>query len=411
MCFCEMRRLRNSGGASPVLLRLRQALNADRAARYAIAFLRPPAAVMLSALPLFALLSPLPSCTAQTGSRPAIIAYVHGGATDIDKYRIEELTHLNYCFLHLKGTRLTVDNSADSAEIFRMVALKSRNPGLKVNLSFGGWGGCEPCSETFSSPAARHDFALSAKELLQYFGADGVDLDWEYPAIEGYPGHRFAAEDKRNFTALVAELRTVLGSDYEVSFAAGGFPAFLREAVEWDLVMPLVDWVNVMTYDLVNGFSTTTGHHTSLFTTPGQLESADYAVRLLDSLGVPRRKIVIGAAFYARVWGNVSGSNNGLFQEGKFKRYVRFRQLDDFLNSEGTFTVFWDSTARAPYGYDPVNRLFATFDDRRSVALKTAYALDRGLGGIMFWELTGDTYEGGLLEAITRTARAPAHPK
>ncbi|MCC6395902.1 MAG: glycoside hydrolase [Bacteroidetes bacterium] len=344
-------------------------MNAERTPTHAIACVRPPATVLPCLLVLLTLLSPLPSCTGQTVRRPAIIAYVHGGATDIEKYRIEELTHLNYCFLHLNGTKLTVDNSADSAEIHRMVALKSRNPGLKVNLSFGGWGGCEPCSDTFSSPEARHDFAQSTKELLQFFGADGVDLDWEYPAIEGYPGHRFAPEDKRNFTALVTELRAVLGTDYEVSFAAGGFPAYLREAVEWDLVIPLVDWVNVMTYDLVNGYSTTTGHHTALFSTPGQLESTDYAVRLLDSLGVPRRKIVIGAAFYARVWEEVDGSNNGLFQEGKFKRYVRFRQLDAFLDSEGTFTVFWDSTAQAPYAYDPANRLYATFDDRRSVSL------------------------------------------
>jgi len=174
-----------------------------------------------------------------------------------------------------------------------------------------------------------------------------------------------------------------------------------------------------MNYDLVNGYSTVTGHHTPLYSTPGQMESTDYAVRFLDSLGVPPEKIVIGAAFYARVWEDVKPVNNGLFQEGKFTSYVRFNQFDEVFGTGGSFTTYWDSTARAPYAYDSTNRLFATFDDRRSVALKTEYAMNRGLGGIMFWELTGDLREDGLLTTMANTAlrsprpaqRAPDQPK
>ena len=63
----------------------------------------------------------------------------------------------------------------------------------------------------------------------------------------------------------------------------------------------------------------------------------------------------------------------------------------------------WDSVACVPWAYDPVAGVFATFDERRSVAMKTTYALKKGLGGIMFWELTGDTEQDGLLEAIATT--------
>ena len=161
--------------------------------------------------------------------------------------------------------------------------------------------------------------------------------------------------------------------------------------------MPLVDRVNVMTYDLVGGYATVTGHHTPLYSNAKQKESADNAVQSLVKLGVPRSKIVIGGAFYARVWENVSDVNNGLYQAGKFKQGVDYKDFEKFF--EG-FHVFWDGSSRAPYRYDRGRKLFATYDDQRSISLKTQYAIDQHLNGIMFWELSLDKSEDGLLEAI-----------
>jgi chitinase len=340
----------------------------------------------------------------------AIIAYVHGNGADVNGSAVKSLTHINFSFLRFKAKELVVGGSRDSMAIAKLVALKNKNPKLKILLSVGGWGGCEPCSEIFSTAQGRGAFAASAKRIIEQFGADGIDLDWEYPAIEGYPGHRFVPEDRHNFTLLVQALRDVLGSTKEITFAIGGFTECLMNSVEWDQVMPVVDKVNVMTYDLVNGFSTTTGHHTPLYSCPGQVESVDHAVRVLDSLGVPRQKIIIGAAFYARVWENVEPKNDGLFQQGKFKSYVGFKQLEDYFAAHSASKTFWDSTAQAPYAYDSTDRLFATYDDERSVALKTQYARDHGLGGIMFWELSGDRATGGLLDAIVQTAQAGPGP-
>lgn len=192
----------------------------------------------------------------------AVIAYYSGNSSDIERYDASQLTHIIYSFLHLKGNMLTVDNSGDSLTIRKLVGLKDKNPGLKVLLSLGGWGGCEPCSAVFNTPQGRSEFASSLKALMRLYGADGIDLDWEYPAIEGYPGHPYTDADKTNFTLLVRELRSALGGQAIISFAAGGFQDFLDKSVEWDKVMPLVNYVNLMSYDLVNGFSKITGHHT-----------------------------------------------------------------------------------------------------------------------------------------------------
>lgn len=332
---------------------------------------------------------------------PTVTAYYAGNASGIDRYNLRGLTHIIYSFCHLKGSELVVDNAADSASIKKLVSLKRRHPKLKVLLSLGGWGGCATCSDAFATDSGRKSFAASVERLHQYFGTDGLDLDWEYPAIEGYPEHKYTHEDKRNFTALIQALRDRSGRKYEVTFAAGGFKKFIEESVEWDKVMPMVDRVNVMTYDLVNGYAKATGHHTALYSTPQQTESTDNAVNLLLQKGVPADKIVVGAAFYARVWEGVPATAAGLYGPGTFKKSVAWRDFAKELAAANGYVYHWDDTAKAPWYYSAKEKTFATFDDARSLEEKVGYVKQKGLNGIMFWELSLDTANGGLLQAIS----------
>lgn len=332
----------------------------------------------------------------------AVIAYYSGNAAKIDSFPIEKLTHIIFSFGHLRQTRFVIDNTNDTVTIQKLVSLKSRNPALKIILSLGGWGGCEFCSPVFDSIKGRQEFAQSVKEQLIYFKADGIDLDWEYPAIEGYPGHAYKKEDKTNFTALIKTLRDTLGKGYEISFAAGGFDKFLYESVEWDKIMPMLDKVNLMSYDLVSGYSKVTGHHTPLYPAQQQKQSADNAIRYLDSIGVPLQKLIIGAAFYARVWEQVPAVNNGLYQPGVFKSFIGFNQFSKYLLAGSGFVFYRDTVAQASYAYNVNKKLFATFDDSLSIAHKTKYVLDKGLGGIMFWELSLDKTTNGLVDVIDR---------
>lgn len=238
------------------------------------------------------------------------------------------------------------------------------------------------------------------KELNNYFGTDGLDLDWEYPGISGFPGHRFIVQDKANFTALVIKLRKKLGKKNELSFAAGGFKNYMENSIEWEKVMKKVDRVNLMSYDLVSGFSTVTGHHTPLYSTAQNEGSVDAGVKLLKQYGVPPRKIVIGAAFYGRMFQNVQDSLDGLYQQANFLRGIPNKFFSTMLSVDSGFIAHWDSTAKAPYSYNPEKKLFVTYDDKRSISLKTKYVIDSGLGGIMFWQLREDSYDDGLLGAI-----------
>jgi chitinase len=40
------------------------------------------------------------------------------------------------------------------------------------------------------------------------------------------------------------------------------------------------------------------------------------------------------------------------------------------------------------------------------MGIKTTYALDQGLNGIMFWEITNDTNRNGLLHTINETKKS-----
>lgn len=347
------------------------------------------------------------------GTAPALIGYYAGNGKNLEEHRIEQLTHLIWCFAHLEGDSLRLFPSNEEFPQARekvletMAGFKRTSPDLKVLLSFGGWGGCATCSEVFSREEGRRAFAESAHRLLERTHTDGIDLDWEYPAVPGPPGHAYSEGDRHNFTLLVRELRKTLGERYEISFAAGGTDACLLKGFEWDSIMPMVDRVHIMSYDLVHGYSTATGHHTPLYSCKGQEVSADRAVQLLDSLRVPRRKVVIGAAFYARFWKDVPDVGNGLFQPGTFSHTVQWSALDTVVNEARGWITTRDKEACASYAYNARLREFATFDDAASVAAKAGYVRSKGLGGIMFWQLIDDDPVNGLLNTMYKALRSP----
>ena len=338
----------------------------------------------------------------ETHPAPKIIAYYMGDGADLERYDFNQLTHIIYSFLHLNGNQLSFDSDTDKLALQRLVALKKQYPHLKVILSLGGWGGCETCSDIFSSPGNRTAFAQSTLAMIKQYQADGIDLDWEYPTIPGYPGHKYAIHDRANFTALVQALRKHLDTQYQLSFAAGGFDDFLQNAVDWDAIMPLLDNVNLMTYDIVNGATPHTGHHTALYSTPQQKDSTDNAVQFLLRKGVAPQKIVIGTAFYARAWEQVNATNNGLYQPGVHIDGANYKDFATRFIPANGYLYYWDDVAKAPTFYNPAKKIFATFDDPRSLAEKAHYVRTHKLGGMMFWQLPQDTdkNKGGLLNSI-----------
>jgi chitinase len=361
--------------------------------------------IKLLAFTCFIFISASISAQKKFSKNLTVFGYYAGRPTMIDSFPVEKLTHLCFSFAHLKGNSIAVTNLRDSTTLFNCVALKKRKPNLKVIVSLGGWAGCYTCSEVFSTDSSRKIFASSVKHLLDFFKADGIDLDWEYPAIAGPPGHPYSLNDKENFTALIKTLRDSLGTKKEISFAAGGFTKYINESVEWEKVTPLVDRINLMTYDLITGYDSVTGHHTALYATMQQKQSCDNAINMLIKKGVPKNKLLIGAAFYARVWENVPAINAGLYQKGKFLRGISYRNFASTLSADSGFVYHFDSIAQAPTFYNAERKWFVTFDDSVSIVAKINYAVKNRLNGIMFWQLADDSFTNGLLDVIDETKK------
>jgi len=153
-----------------------------------------------------------------------------------------------------------------------------------------------------------------------------------------------------------------------------------------------------MSYDL-RGWNQPAGHHTCLYEPEGAPVkfSADSSVKLFLKLGIPASKLVLGAAFYSRIWKNVPDVNNGMHQVsptggGFGPRYTEIKLIHE---RSGRYTKYWDDTAKAPWLFDGEN--FISYDDPRSVREKCAYVKRNGLGGMMYWEhgadMTGELFD------------------
>jgi chitinase len=363
-----------------------------------------------------------------------VLAYVACWAElEAEQIAAERLTHLNYAFacivdgqvvnfMAANFDRLSAGDPALAAlgypaacakeeEGLGLVRrLKAAHPHLKALISIGGWA-AEGFSDAALTEESRGRFADSAVEFMKRFGFDGIDLDWEYPCST-MAGIKARAEDRQNFTLLLAVLRKKLDAQslmgarsgegrYLLSIATGAAPAHL-EGVNIPAVAPMLDFIGLMTYDLYNGWSTRTGHHANLYCSrlDPEGDSADKAVRLFLDAGAPASKLLIGAAFYGRGMSGVAAENHGLMQPSTPGSNLTrtYDQLLGALAQPGGWARHWDEQAQAPFLYDGTT--FISYEDEQSLRSKARYVLEHGLGGAMFWEYSNNR-SGELLRALT----------
>lgn len=336
-----------------------------------------------------------------------IIAYVfpRDRALAADEINARKLTRINYAFANIKGGEIVEGFSHDAENFATLNRLKRANPSLKVLVSVGGWTWSGGFSDMALTRQSRARFISSVVRFVERYKLDGVDLDWEYPGQVGN-GNTFRPQDKQNFTLLLAELRQRfdveqkrLGRRLYTSIATGASQKFL-DNTEMDKVQRYVDTVNLMTYDFYVG-GPATGHDAPLFRNPADPKniSAQRTVEMYLQAGVAAHKIVLGAPFYGRSWGEVSSVNDGLFQPGKAARGVHFSypELPNLLATG--FVRHWDATASVPFLYNPQTQVFVTYEDPQSLAAKCSFVIQRRLAGMMFWEYFNDS-TGILLDAV-----------
>jgi chitinase len=324
------------------------------------------------------------------------------------------ITRVNYAFANIQDGRMVAGFSHDAENFAYLTALRKENPKFAVLVSVGGWLWSGNFSEMALSKESRARFIDSASEFIAQYQLDGLDVDWEYPAMAGST-QNFRPEDKQNYTALLSELRERFDRDAKkngrrlyLTIAAGASPEFLTHT-EMDKVSRVVDTVNLMSYDYYEpGSGPITGHHAALYTNPNdpQKESGDASVRAFEQAGVPADKLVLGVPFYGHAWSDVPATANGLYQTGKKAPdvYAQFSAIQSSMLGHG-YTRFWDPVSRVPWLYNAETRTFVSYEDPQSIAGKCEYVHANNLAGMMVWDLESDDASGTLLKALDTCLR------
>ena len=314
----------------------------------------------------------------------------------------------------------------------QLQALKTLYPNLRVVISLGGWTFSKYFSDAALTDASRQKLVSSCIDLfikgnlpdpgwggMGGPGAaagvfDGIDLDWEWPGSEGNTGNIIRPADKQNFTKLLQEFRKQLdaygetvGKHYLLTSFLPAAPATIDAGFEVNKIFASLDFGTVQGYDLHGAWESTTNHQSNLYTSKDDPASpsfsVDSTVHAYLGRGAPASELVIGVQFYSRGWTGVAAKNHGLYQPssgpapGVWESGVNDYKVTKGLFSSG-FTRYWDGKAAAAWLFDGTT--FWTFDDPMVMKQKAHYVLKNDLGGIMFWELSGDTSDGELIDAI-----------
>ncbi|KAI9595898.1 glycoside hydrolase superfamily [Syncephalis fuscata] len=286
----------------------------------------------------------------------------------------------------------------------RLALLKRQQRTLKVSLSIGGWTLSKNFPVVAADPAKRAAFTQTAIKLLDDLGLDGIDIDWEYPQTP---------DDARNYVLLLQDIRAAL-TQYQ--YNKGEAQPYLLtcavpcgEANYQKLLLnemgPLVDWLYLMAYDFAGSWSSVADHQANLF--DGEL-SVSKAVDYYLSQGIPPNKIVVGCPLYGRCFQQTNGighSYQGIGEGSWEKGVYDYKQLP-LPNAQ----IHIDEHRGASYSFDPAKRELITYDTTEIIQRKATWCRERGLRGIMFWELSSDQRdsEHSLVSTACRALGGPA---
>lgn len=343
----------------------------------------------------------------------------------------------------------SVDGVADvagqplSGNFNQLLKLKAAHPGLKVEISLGGWTKSTYFADVAANATRRHDFVSSCVDTFikgNLPGAapgaaaglfDGIDVDWEYPTQLAGGNLDYGPADRHNATLLFQEFRhqlDALGKHYLLTAA---MPATAKAGQYYELpqaVEPL-DWANLMTYDYNVPSAKVAAPDTLMWWNPRDPGAKDPTWNTVGTVAyylgkrIPPNKIVVGVPFY----GNQYLRSDGLYQPADSsgldpnslvwdtKPQPTYHDLVDTAkivtpdaHGAAGFTRHWDVLAGEPWLYSPAQShnqvttsTVITYDDPKSIGERTSLIRSLNLRGAMAWEISQDSDTHALISALS----------
>ena len=265
-----------------------------------------------------------------------------------DKIRWDCLTHILLCFSYVNA-----DASLDSGVLDNYAAeltSKAHANGVKVIGSFRSKGEFTAAVQT---DALREKLASNIVAYSDRYGFDGIDIDFEEYEQVGPNNDRLLD--------LFARIRSKMKKGMTLSSAviAGDW---VKYGTKWH---ESFDFINIMSYDVRREAD------------PGQFASYEDFVWDIDycheKLGIPLSKLTGGMPFYGHTWDNLPGTDNA--------GGITFRNIMEYWRDRDAQAKDRDQSGNTWYnGHQTIRR-------------KCLYAKEKGIGGVMMWQLFQDSVE------------------
>lgn len=351
----------------------------------------------------------------------------------------------------------------NSADLMKRTVKAGHAGGSKVCITIGGWTGSQYFSDAVKTASNRETFANNILAMVNEYGADGVDIDWEYPGQNGASGNIINSADSANLLTFLALLRSKFGNDKIISLAtptnvwlgANGQPL-----VDVSSYAKYIDHVLIMNYDIW-GASANPGPNAPYTTCEGSWQpgaNAVAAVAAWKAAGMPANKIMLGLPAYGYVSDStattlihkrshhmeamqarrIAAEARNRMHDGNLRPRIEIEEEDinkrdlskradagdisSFKNSQIQFnqlvsykvlslsttgvwygkngyTRKWDDCSATPYVYNQARSTVVTYDDPRSLQIKAEFARQQGLAGTGMWDISGDTSDYALVKA------------
>lgn len=330
---------------------------------------------------------------------PLVVAYFNASAgpgtkdfTNIDVLNYHPAHIEASAFGYAEGNPIITHNYSKNLDMWKEKAY-AKNPDIKFVFTVAN-GNIQVFESWFTSLDRTKRLVKEMLSIIEEYGFDGLDIDYEFPQGGNNPKRYYVEFMKRMREGLDA-LSAENGKEYVLSMAvpAGTWAFSLFNMTE---LANYVSYFNIMSYDLHVGSATKniTHHHTNPCAdpTPGfEGGSVEEDIALYREMGIPDDKIVVGVGMYGRRWTNVPNVNNGLYQTGTIdettsEAYLHYSVIKSAYENKKGYVKYWDDVAKAPYLYNAEKGVFITYDDEQSAEIKCNMAASEGVRGVMVFD-------------------------
>jgi chitinase len=307
------------------------------------------------------------------------------------------LTHLIVGALGVSTAgKVTTDFFLDPTtgpQVAKTLATRAHQAGRTALLMVGGAGQRDNLVGA-TAPATVGTTVTNLLAAVDNLGYDGLDIDWE-PLVDS---------DKPQILALLQKLRAARPG-LVLTFPVGWSNAFDGTGAWYATVAPLVDQVNIMSYEMAGNWGGWQSWHQAALAGEGGTHPTSIAavVSKYRGLGLPAAKLGVGLGFYGSCWRGptapLQSPGSGVVASDNTMSYAN---IVASYAPKGTYT--WDPTASAGYlsfasATGPAGCTMISYEDPQSIAAKGAYVQSQGLGGAMIWTVN----QGHLPAAVNGT--------